>query len=93
MRDEPYVNDHQNHTVEKLHRRTKHTAVVACGNSEIDVYLTRSSISDVGPELGKYEIKAVVPMPDSDEFACKVKLRAESTEESNEKFMGTEESP
>lgn len=77
---ESYTNEFHQRAVEHLHTRTKHTAVVACSNSNIDVYLTRGSLSAIPEELGPYDIDRVKPLPDSETFECKVTLTADWTE-------------
>lgn len=76
-KDEPYSNKFQRQAVEYLHTRVKHTAVVACGNSTIEAYLTRGLLTDIAHELGPYEIEHVVPLPDCSEFECKATFTAD----------------
>lgn len=84
LEDEPYVNEHHERVVERLHRRSKITAVVANANSNITVYLTRQGLLE-SDQLWPYEIKRVDPLPDCSEFGCKATLTADWAEIGDER--------
>lgn len=78
--ENPYSNKYQQRVVEELHRRKKATAVCACSNSEIEVYLDYGTLYTESHQLDPYDVAYVRPLPETDEFQCKVTLRADWTE-------------
>jgi len=76
VEDKAYSNEHQKRVVERLHKRRKSTAVVASANSEIEVYLNYGLFYAADPDIDPYEVSHVKPLPDSNQWQCKVTLRA-----------------